>query len=223
MNIADNYRKILEKIPEGVKLIAITKTKTPEEIMEVYECGHRHFGESKAQEMVPKKEELPDDIRWHMVGHLQSNKVKYIAPFVSLIHSVDSLKLLKVINKEGRKSQRVIPCLLQLHIADETSKFGMSFEETCELLESDAYKAMEHIKIHGLMGMATFTEDEEKVAGEFRQLKNHFQEIKQKYFAEDEVFREISMGMSDDYQIGIKEGSTMVRVGSAIFGERQYT
>ncbi len=221
MDIKTNIITFKQSLPEGVKLVAVSKTKTPDEIMEAYNTGHRVFGESKAQEVLPKHEALPKDIEWHMVGHLQTNKVKYIAPFIALIHSVDSLKILKVINKEGRKNDRVIPCLLQIHIADESSKFGMDYEECCRLLESEAFRDMEHVEIKGLMGMATFTDDHEKVRNEFRQLKKYFEEIKQQYFAGNDAFREVSMGMSDDYRLGIDEGSTMVRVGSAIFGGRE--
>lgn len=222
MSIADNLEKVHQLLPKHVRLIAISKTHGPEEIMTLYNGGHRYFGENKVQELLSKIDELPDDIQWHMVGHLQSNKVKYIAPFIAMIHAVDSLKLLKVINKEAKKSNRKIPCLLQLHIADEETKFGMSMEETRVLLESDAFKNMEHVQICGLMGMATFTDDHDKVRKEFRYLKSCFDSIKAHYFADQKAFKEISMGMSDDFLIGIGEGSTMVRIGSAIFGERNY-
>lgn len=220
MPVAKNLEIIRSDIPDTVELIAVTKTKTPEEIMEAYNAGHRVFGESKAQELLPKYEALPKDIQWHMVGHLQSNKVKYIAPFITLIHSVDSPKLLKVIDKEGKKNQRKIPCLLQIHIADEKTKFGMDCEECRELLESDLFQNMEHVEIHGLMGMATFTDNAEKVRSEFRQLKQFFETIKNEYFQSQDGFREVSTGMSDDYLIAIEEGSTMVRIGTAIFGDR---
>ncbi len=220
MSVQQNLRDIKESLPASVKLVAITKTKSPEQIMEAYKAGHKVFGESKAQELLPKYEQLPGDIEWHMVGHLQSNKVKTIAPFVSLIHSVDKLKLLKVINKEGHKNKRVIPCLLQIHIAEESTKFGMDFQECCELLESESYRGMKNVSIMGLMGMATFTDNDEKVRSEFRRLKTYFDTIKQKYFPDDDRFSEISMGMSDDYMLAADEGSTMVRIGSAIFGKR---
>lgn len=219
-SVKETIIELRETIPSGVQLIAISKTKSPEIIMEAYKAGHRVFGESKAQEMVPKYEALPKDIEWHMVGHLQSNKVKYIAPFVALIHSVDSLKLLKVINKEAIKNKRTINCLLQIHIAEESTKFGLSFEECCELLESESFKSMNNVVISGLMGMATFTDDKKQVEQEFSTLKNIFQDIKEKYFKDNDSFKEISMGMSDDYQVGIEQGSTMVRIGSAIFGYR---
>lgn len=221
MSIAENLATLRKALPEHVTLVAVSKTRTTAEIMEAYAAGQRHFGESKAQELTPKAEELPEDIRWHMVGHLQSNKVKYIAPFVALIHSVDKMKLLKVINKEGQKNERVIPVLLQLHIAEESTKFGMSFEEVSDLLESDAYREMNAIEVQGLMGMATFTDDTEQVKKEFRQLKSHFDAIKRKYFSDQEGFHILSMGMSNDYQQGIEEGSNMVRIGTAIFGARE--
>lgn len=220
MTVKDNLHKICETLPDGVQLVAITKTKSPEQIMEAYSAGHRVFGESKAQELLPKYEALPKDISWHMVGHLQSNKVKYIAPFIDMIHSVDSLKLLKVINKEGRKNNRMIPCLLQIHIAEESTKFGLDKDECIRLLESEDFRTMEHVSIRGLMGMATFTRDSEKVRREFRRLKSFFDTIRQGYFSGREEFSELSMGMSDDYLLGTAEGSTMVRIGSALFGER---
>ena len=201
-------------------MVAISKNKTNEEILELYECGQREFGENKVQELTAKHESLPDDIRWHMVGHLQSNKVKYIAPFIGMIHSVDSLKLLKIINKEAKKNDRIIPCLLQLHIAEEDTKFGLSYEEACNLLEQDDYKAMENISIIGLMGMATFTDDTVQIHKEFKQLKESFDKIKTSYFLDNQLFCELSMGMSDDFLIGVEEGSTLVRVGTALFGER---
>lgn len=217
-----NYNKVLSDIPDNVTLVAISKTRTIEEIKNLYELGHRVMGESKAQELTPKYEKLPKDIKWHMVGHLQRNKVKYIAPFVEMIHSVDSLRLLNTINKEGEKNNRVINCLLQLHIAKEETKFGMSEEEITELLKSSDYKEMSNVSIKGLMGMATFTEDEEQVRKEFRELKQTFDKLKNSFFKSNESFTEISMGMTNDYKIGIEEGSTLVRIGTAIFGERDY-
>ncbi len=220
MSIQANLDAVRKLLPAGVSLVLVSKTRSNEEIMQAYDAGQRLFGESKAQEMLPKHESLPGDIQWHMVGHLQRNKVKYIAPFVSLIHSVDSLKLLKEINKQGKKHDRVIPCLLQMHIADESTKFGMDRGELTELLESEGYQQMQHVRIRGLMGMATFTDDQAKVRSEFGQLKDAFASIKKAYFPKDEHFTELSMGMSDDFRLGIEEGSTMVRIGSAIFGER---
>lgn len=218
--VSENLKKVLSKLPSSVKLVAVSKTKTPEEIMGLYNSGQRVFGESKAQELIPKYEELPKDIKWHMVGHLQRNKVKYIAPFVEIIQSVDSLRLLKVIDKEGAKNNREIKCLLQMHIAEEESKFGMSEDELCQMLESDDFKQMKNISINGLMGMASFTEDEEQVRKEFKMLKSVFDDIKEKYFQSDDSFSEISIGMTNDYEIAIEEGSTMLRIGTALFGER---
>jgi PLP dependent protein len=219
-NIAENYSKIHKELPQQVKLIAVSKTKPIDQIMQVYGCGQRLFGESKAQEMLPKFEQLPKDIQWHMIGHLQTNKVKYIAPFVSLIHSVDSFKLLKTINKEAQKIVRVIDCLLQVHIAEEETKFGLDFDELTQLLESDEYHQLKNIRITGLMCMATFTEDQQQIHREFGQMRSWYTQIKEKYFAQDSSFCELSMGMSDDYSIAISEGSTMIRVGSLIFGGR---
>lgn len=220
MSNVDNFRQIQETIPSHVKLVAVSKTKSPEQILEIYNAGQRIFGESKIQEMLPKSESLPKDIQWHMIGHMQTNKVKYIAPFVSLIHSVDSLKLLKVINKEGIKNDRVIPCLLQFHIAEEDTKFGLSLEEAFELIESDTFLKMKNISIAGIMGMATFTHNKQQLQREFGQLIKYFHLLKDKYFANNLEFTEISMGMSDDYLVAIQAGSTIVRVGSAIFGNR---
>ena len=218
--IAENYYKLVSELPAHVKLVAVTKTRTASEIMELYDCGHRLFGESKAQEMVPKYEELPKDIQWHMVGHLQSNKVKYIAPFVKLIQSVDSFKLLKTINKEAVKNNRTIDCLLQIHIAEEESKFGFELEELREILESEEFSKLKNIRIKGLMCMATFTDDVQQIRKEFRILISFFKTLKEKYFDENDDFHEKSMGMTDDWQIAIGEGSTMVRIGTALFGER---
>jgi pyridoxal phosphate enzyme (YggS family) len=218
--IAENYKKTKARIPTKTKLVAVSKTKPVEAIREVYACGQRDFGESKAQELLPKYEELPKDIKWHMIGHLQSNKVKYIAPYISLIHSVDSLKLLNTINKEARKNNRIIDCLLQMHIAEEETKFGLSYNEVAELLTSDAYSKMKNVRITGLMCMATFTDDTQQIRREFKQLTSHFDSIKETFFKNDDTFCEKSMGMSDDYPLAIEEGSTMVRVGSIIFGNR---
>lgn len=219
-NISENFRKVQDTIPSGVSLVAISKTKSNEDIMEVYDCGQRVFGESKAQELVPKYEELPRDIEWHMVGHLQSNKVKYIAPFVSMIHSVDSMKLLKAINKEGKKNDRVIDCLLQMHIAEEDTKFGLDYEELTGILSSEEFAKMKNIRIRGLMCMATYTDDTEQISREFRHLIDFFEQARSNFFPNDDTFTIKSMGMSDDYEIAIREGSNMVRVGSKIFGSR---
>jgi PLP dependent protein len=218
--IADHYKEIVASIPPDVKLITISKTKSNAQIMEVYQCGHRLFGESKVQELLPKYEQLPPDISWHLIGHLQSNKVKYIAPFISLIHSVDSFKLLKTINSEALKNNRIIECLLQMHIAEEETKFGFDYEELTQMLNSEEFRKMENIRIRGLMCMATFTDDTSQIHREFKQLHTYFKKIKETYFADDIHFSEKSMGMSDDYLIAIEEGSTMVRVGSKIFGNR---
>ena len=193
-----------------------------EEQEEAYEAGQRVFGENRVQELAEKYEILPKDIEWHMIGHLQTNKVKYMAAFVSLIHGVESLKLLETIDKEGKKHDRVIPCLLQFYIASEETKFGLDMEEAKALLESNDYKQMKNVKIVGVMGMATNTDDEMQVRREFHHLKEIFDELKATYFAENPEFKELSMGMSGDYRIAVEEGSTMVRVGSSIFGARNY-
>jgi hypothetical protein len=219
--ITDHVNKLKGKLPANVKLIAVSKTKPKEDILEAYRAGHRDFGENKVQEMVAKADRLPSDISWHMIGHLQSNKVKYIAPFVSMIHSVDKEKLLKTINKEADKAGRIIPCLLQFHIAQEETKFGLSLDEATEMLKhKDKYP---QVRIDGVMGMATFTDDKEQARREFKMLKNIFNTLKKEFFRDNINFKEISMGMSDDYQTAIEEGSTMIRIGSAIFGERDYS
>lgn len=220
MSSSDKYLEFIQQLPGNVKLVAVSKTKPEEEILEVYQAGQRLFGENKVQEMIPKYESLPKDIEWHLIGHLQTNKVKYIAPFVGMIHSVDSMKLLKTIDKESKKNNRVIPCLFQFHIAEEETKFGLSLNEVKEILESEIFSQLNHVEIRGVMGMATFTDDVEKVKREFRHLKQIFDHLKEVYFSDNSKFTEISMGMSDDYQIAIEEGSTMIRVGSAIFGSR---
>ena len=221
-SIVENLKEIAGSLPEGVKLVAVSKTKPVEAIVEAYEAGQRVFGENRVQELAEKYEVLPKDIEWHMIGHLQTNKVKYMASFVSLIHGVESLKLLETIDKEGKKHDRVIPCLLQFHIASEETKFGLDMEEAKVLLESDDYKQMKNVKIVGVMGMATNTDDEGQVRREFPHLKEIFDELKTTYFAGNPEFKELSMGMSGDYRIAVEEGSTMVRVGSAIFGARNY-
>ena len=216
------YREFTGKLPDNVKLVAVSKTKPVDDIRELYEMGHRVFGENKVQELTGKSESLPGDIQWHMVGHLQRNKVKYIAPFVSMIHSVDSQKLLNTIEKEGRKNHRSIDCLLQVHIAREETKFGFSEEELFAMLDSLNPEDYPHVRIKGLMGMATFTEDLEKVRQEFKGLKSMFDTIRENPAYKFPEFREISMGMSNDYKVAIEEGSTMIRIGSLIFGERNY-
>lgn len=218
--IQEALAAIRASIPANVTLIAVSKTKPVEAIEAAYSVGQRHFGENKVQELVEKQVALPTDICWHLIGHLQTNKVKYIAPFVHLIHAVDSLRLLREINKEAKKNNRVIDVLLQFHIATEETKFGLSFEEAKELLESREFIEMEHVGVRGVMGMATFTDNEEIVRDEFRTLHNYFLLLKSHYFKFNEDFREISMGMSGDYLLAIDEGSTMIRVGSSIFGSR---
>ena len=218
MSVSENIKKYRSELPEDVKLVAISKTKPNEDLMEAYEAGQRIFGENKIQEMTDKWEELPKDIEWHMVGHVQRNKVKYMAPYVDLIHAVDSLKLLKEINKRAKQNKRSIDCLLQIKIAEEDSKFGISRQEAREILESEAYAEMKHVNIVGLMGMATFTEDEQQVCQEFDRLKSAFDDFSQDF----PDLKEISMGMSGDYKIAVECGSTMVRIGSSIFGERNY-
>jgi pyridoxal phosphate enzyme (YggS family) len=220
MNIQDRLASIRKEIGEEVTLVAVSKTKPIEDITEAYKAGQRIFGENKVQELVGKYETLPKDIQWHLIGHLQSNKVKYIAPFVALIHSVDSLKLLIEINKQALKNERMIDCLLQFHVATEETKFGLNLTEAKELLRSPDYNMMQNIRIVGIMGMASFTENQELIHQEFQTLKSQFTELKQNEFSSNEAFTEISMGMSGDYQIAIEEGSTMIRLGSTLFGTR---
>lgn len=217
MSIKDNLKEIKKALPKNVTLVAISKTKTVEEIMEAYHAGQRVFGENKIQEMESKWHELPKDISWHMVGHVQRNKVKDMAPFVNLIHGVDRLKLLREINKEAKKNERIIHCLLQIKIAEEDTKFGMTAQEAKDLLSSDDLKNFKNIRVTGLMGMATFTENEEQISKEFSKLESLFNELKDAH-----NLSVLSMGMSGDYPIALKHGSNMVRVGSAIFGERNY-
>lgn len=214
----DNFHQIKSSLPNDVTLVAVSKTKPLAEISALYQAGQRHFGENKVQELTEKQEALPNDILWHMIGHLQSNKVKYIAPFVHCIHGVDSLKLLKEINKEAQKNKRIISCLLQFHIAEEDTKFGLTFDEAKEILESNTFIEMQNISIAGVMGMASNSENSEQIRDEFRTLESYFQILKSHYFKFNTQFKEISMGMSSDYPIAIEEGSTLIRVGSAIFG-----
>ncbi|WP_421919031.1 YggS family pyridoxal phosphate-dependent enzyme [Marinifilum sp.] len=222
MSIPQRIKQILDTIPENVTLVAVSKTKPSEDIMEAYESGYRIFGENKPQELTRKYNELPKDIEWHMIGHLQSNKVKYIAPFVSLIHAVDSIKLLKEINKQAEKNERVIDCLLQFHIAQENTKFGLDIDETKEIFNSEDFKNLKNIRIVGVMGMATYTDDENQVRSEFRNLKMIYSELKENYYRAEDSFAQISMGMSGDYNLAVEEGSTMIRIGSNIFGARNY-
>jgi len=220
MTVSLNLKEVLSTIPASVKLVVVSKTHPVETIMEAYHEGHRIFGENKAQELISKQPLMPKDIEWHFIGHLQTNKVKYIVPFINLIHSVESFKILKEINKEGHKCHRVVDCLLQFYIASEETKYGLSYEEAEEILEADEFKKMKNVRICGVMGMATFTDNMKQVSHEFRDLKNIFERLKTKYFSTDNAFKEISMGMSDDYKVAIEQGSTIVRVGTAIFGHR---
>lgn len=216
MSIATNLQEIKNSIPPTVTLVAVTKTKTVAEIMEAYEAGQRDFGENKIQEMTAKFEQLPKDIRWHMIGHLQSNKVKYMAEFVHLVHGIDKFTTLVEIDKQAQKHNRIINCLLQVHIAQEETKFGFSYDEISTLLNSNELQSFKNVKIIGLMGMATFTENEIQIRTEFQALSNYFQQLKIQY----PQFTSLSMGMSSDYNIAISAGSNIIRVGSAIFGGR---
>ena len=222
MTIAEQIKNITSSLPTTTRLIAVSKTKPAEDIQEAYNAGQRVFGENKALEMRDKHEALPKDIEWHFIGHLQTNKIKYIIPYVSLIHSIDSLNLLKEVNKEAAKKERRVDCLLQFHIAQEDTKFGLSYDEAVQLLSSEEYKQMENIRIVGVMGMATFTDNNDQVSAEFGSLRTIFDRLKKEYFSSVESFCELSMGMSDDYPLAIEQGSTLIRVGSAIFGKRNY-
>jgi pyridoxal phosphate enzyme (YggS family) len=220
MTIIENLKFIHNQLPAKVKLVAVSKTKSIEQIYQAYQTGHRAFGENKIQELVKKWQELPKDIEWHFIGHLQSNKVKQIVPFISLIHSIDSYKLLSTINKEAEKWNRIVPVLLEFHVASEESKFGLTLSGADEMLSSPDMESLKNVYIAGVMGMATFTDDQDLIKSEFRQLYNIFHFLKGKYFFHNNQFCEISMGMSDDYPIAIAEGSTIVRIGSKIFGPR---
>lgn len=222
MDIAGNLKKLKKELKDGVCLVAVSKTKPNEDILQAYAAGHRVFGENKIQDLVKKAEELPRDIEWHFIGHPQTNKVKYMAPFISLIHGVDSLKLLKIIDKEGKKNKRKISCLLQFHIAEEQTKFGLDLDEAKAILEKSEFSELTHVEVKGVMGMATYTDDESQIRKEFRELKSVFNLLKETYFTAQDSFCELSMGMSGDYLLAIEEGSTMVRIGSIVFGERIY-
>jgi len=222
MSIKENLAKLLSNIPEHVKLVAVSKTKPIETILEAYHTEYKIFGENKAQELSTKQPEMPDDIEWHFIGHLQTNKVKYIAPFVGLIHSVDSLKLLMEIDKQAKKNNRVVDCLLQFHIATEETKFGLDMQEAADILASPFYPTLENVRIVGVMGMATYTDDEDLIRNEFASLRKYSEQLKNDFFKDADYFKEISMGMSNDYEIAIEEGSTIVRIGSIIFGARNY-
>ena len=220
--IKENLEKIRATLPKSVTLVAVSKTKPVSDLQEAYDAGQRAFGENYPQEMRDKHEVLPHDIQWHFIGHLQTNKIKYIIPFVTLIHSIDTANLMEAVNKEAKKHERVVDCLLQFHIAMEETKFGLDMEEARQLLDSEAFKALQNVRICGVMGMATFTDDMEEVRKEFKHLKEIFDTLKTEYFAGQPQFKEISMGMSDDYPIAVEEGATLVRVGSKIFGARNY-
>ena len=219
MNIKNNINNLVQNLPAGCKLNAVSKTNPVEKIQEAYNAGQRRFGENKVQELAPKHEALPKDIEWHMIVHLQSNKVKYIAPFVDLIHSVDSGKLLEEINKQAKRVNRIIPCLLQVHIAEEETKFGFSEEEVLALIGGNDFKQLQHITVLGLMGMATLTDDSNQIKKEFKGLRLFFEKIRSSP-PKGVDMKELSIGMSSDYKIAVAEGSTMIRVGTAIFGER---
>jgi len=222
MSIQNNINAIRLHIPSGVQLVCVSKFHSNNEIREAYQAGERIFGESKVQELCNKHETLPKDIQWHFIGHLQTNKIKYIVPFVELIHGVDSVKLLEEINRQAQKSDKKVKCLLQVYMAKEDTKFGFSAEELVDFLKQNMMKDFEYVSVCGLMGMATFTDDKIQIRNEFKSLKSLFDTVKVEFFDNKPEFKEISMGMSDDFQIAIDEGSTMVRVGSSIFGARNY-
>ncbi len=222
MSVAENLNRIKSTLPAGVRLVAVSKTKPEADIMEAYNAGHRIFGENHAQEMKQKHADLPTDIEWHFIGHLQTNKIKYIIDYVRLIHSIDSANLLQAVNKEAAKHNVVVNCLLQFHIATEETKFGLTLDEARQLLESDEFRAMQNVRICGVMGIGSLTDDRDQTNREFAHLKQIFDTLKADYFADADDFKELSMGMSGDYQLAIAHGSTMVRVGSSIFGQRYY-
>lgn len=221
-SIQQNIEELRKTIDGNIKIIAVSKTKSEQEIMELYNCGQRIFGENKVQELLSKYKNLPKDIEWHLIGHLQTNKVKDVVSFVSLIHSVDSPKLLGEIDKEAKKQNKIVNCLLQIYISDDETKYGFEKIFLEELLKSEMLEELKNVKILGLMGIATNTDDEQQIKKEFKQLKLLFEQTKNNYFAHSEEFKELSIGMSGDYKIAIKQGSTMIRIGSLIFGERNY-
>ena len=222
MHIAEQISRLHQELPEGVSLLAISKYQPIEALQEAYDAGQRMFGENHIQEMAAKAAALPKDIAWHFTGHVQTNKIKYMAPFVSLIHAVDSFRLLREINKHAAKHERCIDCLLQIHIAQEETKYGLSVDECRQLLANEPWRELQHIRITGLMAMGSNTDDLEQVRNEFRKIKQLFDELKSTYFADEPSFCQLSEGMTDDYPIAIEEGSTIVRIGSMIFGERKY-
>ena len=220
MSIAENIDALRRQLPEKVTLVAVSKTHPVERLMEAYAAGLRHFGENRVQELLPKQGAMPSDVRWHMIGHLQSNKVRSIVPFVHLIHSIESPALLVTVNKEAERIGRVIDVLLQFHIATEETKFGLDLEEALALLGSGVFRSMRNVRIRGVMGMASFSEDQEQVRAEFRSLRSIYNELRDGFFSGDAAFDTLSMGMSGDWRIAVEEGSTLIRVGSAIFGSR---
>lgn len=222
MSIKENLNIVRDELVEGCRLVAISKYHPVEALQEAYDAGQRVFGESHVQELVAKEAVLPKDIEWHFIGHLQTNKVKYIAPFISLIHAVDTLKLLREIDKQAAKSDRVVDCLLQMHIAQEETKYGFSPDELTDVLNQGEWKELKNVRIVGLMCMATNTDDDAQVEKEFRYAHSIFEKVKREFFQSEDSFKELSMGMSGDYKIAMNEGSTMIRVGSKIFGERVY-
>ena len=220
--IKDNLAAVKEKLPEGVELIAVSKFHPEEDVQEAYDAGQRVFGENLAQELRRKHENLPDDIRWHFIGHLQKNKIKYIVPYVAMIHAVDSLDLPQAINRHAESCGRIVPCLLQIHVAKEETKFGFSFDECREMLNEGSWQGLHNVKLSGLMCMASNVPNEVQIHQEFRSVWDFFNEIKETYFKTDADFKERSWGMSSDYRIAVEEGSTMVRIGTKIFGQRNY-
>jgi hypothetical protein len=222
MSIASEIQQVTAQLPEGVQLVAVSKYHPVEALMQAYEAGQRIFGESKVQEMTLKHEALPADIQWHFIGHLQTNKIKYMAPYVALIHGIDSYKLLAEVDKQAAKAGRVIPCLLQIHLAQEETKFGFSFDECLAMLQAGEWRSLAHVRIDGVMGMASNVDDESQIRREFHSLRAFFEEVRDAYFAAEPHFRHVSMGMSHDYPIALEEGATLVRIGSKIFGERIY-
>ncbi len=222
-DIGSNIRLLKEQIPPSVKLVAVSKTKPVSDILEAYNTGLRSFGENRVQELLQKKDLLPADIEWHLIGHLQTNKVKLVVPFISMIQSVDSFRLLKIINSEASEVNRTVNCLLQIHIAEEETKYGFSMAEIHDMLSSNDFPDLHSIRICGVMGIATFTDDSDRIRKEFSYLAASFNELRMKYFIDDTNFKEMSMGMSGDYIIALSEGSSIIRIGSLIFGEREYT
>lgn len=222
INVKENIRKLQDSLPKGVGLVAVSKFHPVELLREAYDAGQRIFGESRAQELLQKVGQMPDDVKWHFIGHLQTNKVRAIVPYVAMIHSIDSEKLLRVVDSEAERAGRVVDVLLQLHVAQEETKYGMTADECVAMVESGVLAELTHVRVCGVMGMATNTDNENEIRAEFRKIKQVFDLLHEGCLHDSDCFREISMGMSDDYQIAVEEGSTLVRVGHSIFGERQY-